>query len=166
MNSRLENVLPSASRLHSEVPPAPSAPAQPLRVWLVDDDARVRDLLATLLSQFEDIDCSRIFPSAAALLGVLGHKPAPEVVLVDLNLGADDGVSLVGKIKAAFPRTRVFIISTFYDSFHEARARRAGALGFLVKSGVERMVERLRATRPHSRAAVSAEHAPVAVGCM
>jgi DNA-binding NarL/FixJ family response regulator len=53
--------------------------------------------------------------------------------LLDLNMGGMSGTEAIHPIKRLAIDTRVFIMTIFYDSIELARARTAGAAGFLLK---------------------------------
>jgi DNA-binding NarL/FixJ family response regulator len=58
----------------------------------------------------------------------------PDLVLVDISLpGADDGIVLTGKIMAAYPDTRVLIISMHTKVDYVCEAFKSGARGYLSK---------------------------------
>jgi DNA-binding NarL/FixJ family response regulator len=60
-------------------------------------------------------------------------NPAPDVVLMDVGLPDEDGVSATVNVLQACPQTRVLIITMFHDDLVVARALEAGAAGYVVK---------------------------------
>jgi DNA-binding NarL/FixJ family response regulator len=115
-----------------------------LRLWLVDDHDGVRGLLADLLYKPDVTQCSRQFSSAEAMLDALAQETPPDVIVTDLNLGGMSGIDAIRPAKALASSTRVFVITTFYDSEKAALAFKAGASGFLLKrDDVELTVERI-----------------------
>ncbi len=112
-----------------------------ISVWLVDDDEAVRGLIASLLDGKAGIECSRQFSSAEAILEALAREPAPDVVLLDVNMGGQSGIDALPLIRTLAPMTRVLILTTFFDSRAKSKAFAAGAAGFLLKrDSVERLV--------------------------
>lgn len=107
----------------------------PLTLWLADDHQPVLSLVADLLGKTGQISCAREFNSAEALLDALMVETAPDVVLMDVNMGGMTGVEAITPIKKLSPSTRVFIMTTFYDHSVVSGAREAGAAGFFLKSG-------------------------------
>lgn len=72
--------------------------------------------------------------SLAQALAVLAVHPGTELAMVDLRLGADDGIAALAAIGAAHPGiVRVLISGECSAAVMEAAAR-AGAQGFLPKS--------------------------------
>ena len=102
-------------------------------LWLVDDNAEFRQLLAELFSRHADIDCARQFDSAEAVLEALETEAAPDVILSDLRMGRMSGAEAVAPIKRCAPGTHVVLLTTFYDAHAALVAHQAGAAGFLLK---------------------------------
>ena len=105
-----------------------------LRVWVVDDNADLRELFAQLLTKQPDIQCRRQFPSAEAVLATLAEERPPDVILLDINLGGQSGLSAIRPIKKLAPSVKVLMLTMFSNSHYEAEAFRSGASGFLLKS--------------------------------
>jgi DNA-binding NarL/FixJ family response regulator len=125
----LKSACPSASASVNKVPER-----RVLRVWMVDDNAALRELFTQLLSNRPGIRCNRHFPSAEALLATLAEERPPDIILLDLNLAGKSGVSAIGPIKKLAPSARVLMFTMFSNSLYEAEALRSGASGFLLKS--------------------------------
>ncbi len=102
-------------------------------LWLVDDNDEFRQLLAERFRHVPDLDCTRQFGSAEALLAALAVEPAPDVILSDVQMDKLSGVDAVAPIKQLAPRTYVVLLTTFYDSKAALKAHQAGASGFLLK---------------------------------
>src|SRR5882724_134964 len=97
-----------------------------IRVWLVDDDERTRALLASLLCQENEIECSKGFSSTEDALDALRCESRPDVILLDVNLRGQSGIDALPGIKSLAPETKVLILTTFYDSEAKTQALRAG----------------------------------------
>lgn len=102
-------------------------------LWLVDDNAEYRRLLAEQFSHMPDFNCARQFGSAEALLEALAVELAPDVILSDVQMPKLSGVDAVAPIKRLAPRTHVVLLTTFYDSKLALKAHQDGASGFLLK---------------------------------
>jgi len=105
-----------------------------LRVWLVDDNAALRVLFAQLLTKQPGIQCRRHFASAEAVLAALAEERSPDMILMDVNLGGQSGLSAIRPIKNMAPSVKVLMLTMFSNSHYEAEAFRSGASGFLLKS--------------------------------
>jgi len=57
----------------------------------------------------------------------------PDVVLMDINLGGDSGISCVACLKQANPHLQFLMLTTYDDSDLIFKSLRAGASGYLLK---------------------------------
>jgi DNA-binding NarL/FixJ family response regulator len=107
----------------------------PLRVVIVDDKPSIRALVRTMLAQGDaatvvaEADGS---PEAVAT----ACAQAPQVVLLDQNLGPTLGTDLIGDIMRSCPEAMIAVFSGLDPSTEEASALRAGAFVFYEKSVV------------------------------
>jgi DNA-binding NarL/FixJ family response regulator len=130
------------------------AATSPIRIWLVDDNRRLRMTLMEVFGRFEGIQCTAAFASPNAVLSALASRVGPDVVLLDMNLGEHNGLDAIRSIKSLSRSTQVLMLTTFFDSAAETRALMSGASGFLLKSfPIERIVtavqEAWRHPAPH-----------------
>jgi DNA-binding NarL/FixJ family response regulator len=103
-----------------------------LRVLLVDDHAgsrrAIRDLLcARGFEVVAEADCAVTALAVAAGL-------APDAVLLDVRLGADDGYSVCRALVSAVPHIAVVLTSSDDACFAPPLARSVGAHGFVAKA--------------------------------
>ena len=104
----------------------------PIRVAIVEDDARVRAALAGVVRGAADCECVGEYATAeAALAGI--PLQAPQVVLMDLDLGGLSGVECVRQLAEKEPATQVLMLTVFKDANSIFEALAAGAVGYLVK---------------------------------
>jgi DNA-binding NarL/FixJ family response regulator len=104
----------------------------PIRVMVVDDhplwrDAVERDLMDAGLD---------VVAVAADGRGALARFPAarPQVVVLDLQIPAPDGVEVTAEMVRQDPSVRVLILSASGEHADVLSAVKAGATGYLVKS--------------------------------
>jgi CheY-like chemotaxis protein len=133
-----------------------SRPAEPISLWLVDDNKRLRGLMAELFTRCEDIHCTGTFASPNAVLSTLASKVGPDVILLDVHMGEANGVDAIRPIKSLSRDTRVLMFTTFSDRNLEAQALASGASNYLLKtSPVEKILTCIRQARrapvPHLR---------------
>ncbi|MBR7834125.1 response regulator transcription factor [Actinospica durhamensis] len=103
-----------------------------IRVLVADDQAAVREGLATLLDLTPGIEVvGQARDGAHALELVAEH--APDVVLMDLHMPGMDGIAATRRVAAEHPGTRVVVLTTYADDGSIQGALRAGALGYLTK---------------------------------
>jgi DNA-binding NarL/FixJ family response regulator len=102
-----------------------------IRVLLVDDQELLRSGFKLILALQDDI---RVVGEAAD--GARGAEEArrlrPDVVLMDIRMGAVDGIEATRRIVAA-DAGRVVVLTTFDLDEYVYAALRAGASGFLLK---------------------------------
>jgi len=115
-----------------------------IRLLLVDDQALVRQGLATLLaleSDFEIIGQATNGNEAVSLAG----EHSPDVVLMDIRMPVCDGVAATGLIKRDHPDIKVLVLTTFDDDELIVQAMAAGASGYLLKnSPMEQLASAIR----------------------
>jgi len=72
-------------------------------------------------------------------LGML-EKVKPNLAIVDLNLGQEDGLELIKDISVINPSTKVLVLSMHDERFYAERALKAGARGYIMKQEAESQV--------------------------
>lgn len=103
-----------------------------IRVVIVDDHAVVRAGLTQLLGATADIEVlAAVGDAPSAVQAVRDHDP--DVVLMDLQLPGEDGVSATRQITASGARAQVVVLTSFSDSERIVGAIDAGAVGYLLK---------------------------------
>ncbi len=117
---------------------------QPLRLLLVDDHALFREGLSSLLSYQDDFtvvgeaeDAENALAQACAL--------EPDIVLMDIELPGEDGVTATRRLTMEMPAITVVMLTVHDDSQTLFEAIKAGAQGYLVKNVRSReFLEQLR----------------------
>ncbi|MFI1097915.1 response regulator [Streptomyces sp. NPDC020917] len=106
----------------------------PVRVLLCDDHAVVRAGLLALLDSAPDVEVVAEAGTGEEAL-VLAAKYRPDVVLMDLQLGAGiDGVETTRRMTAAGDGPHVLVLTTYDTDADITRAIEAGATGYLLKA--------------------------------
>jgi DNA-binding NarL/FixJ family response regulator len=103
-----------------------------IRVFVVDDHPIVRHGIAQLLASEPDFEVCGQAADARAALEQLASA-APDVVTVDVSLGATSGVDLIGEVKQLLPRVAVLVVSMHDEQLYTERSLRAGASGYVMK---------------------------------
>ena len=103
------------------------------RIILVDDHTLFRKGLAELLEQSGSIEVTAFTgnPDEVAML-LKAHRP--DVLILDLNMPGTDGITLMQQLRAADFDLPVLILTLSEAEDDLARALRAGANGYLLKS--------------------------------
>ena len=103
-----------------------------ITVSIVDDDAKLRQSIATFVNGAPGFKCLSHYGSAeAALSGLPADKP--EVVLMDINMGVMSGIECVEKLKQRSPEMQILMLTVYEDTEKIFQALAAGANGYLLK---------------------------------
>lgn len=104
----------------------------PVHVLLVDDQAPFRAAERAVLSRLPGF--SLVAEAASGEEAVeLAETLAPDLVLMDINMGAVDGIEATRRIVAGRPGTKVILVSTYTLDELPATARTSGAVGYVNK---------------------------------
>lgn len=106
-------------------------------VWLVEDHADSRRVLARVLNRASTMQCPCTFASCEDALAALQTRPHPEVVLLDIGLPGMSGIEGIRHIKALSPTTHIIMLTVFDDQEKVFNAICAGASGYLLKTADE-----------------------------
>jgi DNA-binding NarL/FixJ family response regulator len=114
------------------------------KIILVDDHPVMRDGLAQLINQEEDLTICGQFEDAATAFDAVGTLK-PEIVIIDLSLKGSSGLELIKSIKAHYPRILMLVLSMYDESLYAERVLRAGAAGYIMKQeATEKVLGALR----------------------
>lgn len=115
-----------------------------ITLYVIEDHPVVREGIRMLLEAAGGVHVTGTAASASAALAELRRAP-PDVVLLDLDLGLEDGLEWLPRIQAAAPSARVLILTALRDEGRDEAALRKGARGFVHKDAPAELV--LRAVR-------------------
>lgn len=104
-----------------------------IRVAIVEDDTGVRQSLEALISGTPGFQCTGSYANAEVALRRAPHD-WPDVILMDINLPGDSGITCVAKFKALRPRIQVIIFTVHADANEIFKSLMAGASGYLMKN--------------------------------
>lgn len=104
-----------------------------IKVSIVEDDTRLREILLRYFATQSDFTCLNAFSNAEAALAGIPSNP-PDVVLMDINLPGMSGIECVPLLRAALPKVKIVMLTVFEDSEQVFKSLSAGAFGYLVKS--------------------------------
>jgi DNA-binding NarL/FixJ family response regulator len=107
-------------------------PSLPIRVLLVDDHAVMRMGLRLLLEGQPDL---LVVGEAATSAEALAAATcvAPDVIVLDLDLGGESAIDSLPALRAAAPRARVLILTGVRDPNLHRQAVLCGAMGLIRK---------------------------------
>lgn len=127
-----------------------------IRVLVVDDEAALRRLIRerleadggyTVVGEAADTD--------TALR--IAEDEQPDVVLLDLLLGPEQGVEAIGSLLRVAPEAMVAVLTVLSAEEEESPALAAGAFVFYEKTMLERLPDHLREDLALLRQALSGE---------
>ena len=126
MKGQQVTVLPSTS----------TSTPQNMSVLVVDDNTRYRNHLQRVIG--------KIAPQAA-IYGAetihsaihLAERVQPQLILIDVVLKDEDGISCARRIKAILPHSRIVLISAYPDREFHRLGLEAGAIAFLDKKDLD-----------------------------
>jgi DNA-binding NarL/FixJ family response regulator len=114
------------------IKPVKVSAAHPLKVALVEDQAKARDNWARLINSFPDLSCICTCKSGEEALRMIPEMP-PDVVLMDIFLPRLSGIECTARLKEILPKTQIVILTAMDDEELVFMALEAGADGYLLK---------------------------------
>lgn len=104
----------------------------PIRICLIEDDARLRHLTASWLQHEPGFQIINQYPDAeSALVGL--PKDRPDVALVDINLPGQSGIDCVRQLKPLMPATQFGMVTVYEDADKIFQALAMGATSYILK---------------------------------
>jgi DNA-binding NarL/FixJ family response regulator len=103
-----------------------------VRVGIVEDDPRLRESFASLVSSGAGLTCVAACASAEEALDVMPRE-APDVILMDINLPGLSGTECTRLLKTTRPDLQVVMLTSFDDTDSIVASLAAGATGYVLK---------------------------------
>ncbi|HET9802247.1 MAG TPA: response regulator transcription factor [Candidatus Acidoferrum sp.] len=121
-----------------------SAAGQRKKVFIVDDHPMMREGLAQLIAQEQDLTvCGEAEDAAEALKKI--EELRPDLALVDITLRSTNGLELIKDLRIRTPDTAVLVISMHDESLYAERVLRAGGRGYIMKQeGGKKLLSAIR----------------------
>ena len=100
---------------------------------IVDDNAVMRRMIGRIVADLADeiYECP---DGSEALAAYRRHRP--DVVVMDVEMPALDGISATRRIRAEFPDARVVVVTVHGDEPTRTAAREAGASAYVLKDNL------------------------------
>ncbi|WP_420385367.1 response regulator [Roseivirga sp.] len=118
-----------------------------MKIVLVDDHSILLDGLKKLIEEddmLEVVAASDNLPDAIRTI----DKHKPDLVITDYNLGEDDGLSLVQKVKRILPETKFIVLSMHDESHLVKEILKEGVNGYVLKKDTkEELLEAIYSVR-------------------
>ncbi len=106
-----------------------------IRLLIADDHAIFRSGVRAVLEGEDGIDVVGEAATGAEAVA-LAERLRPDVVLMDLRMPEQDGVSATAAIRSGHPDVHVLVLTTYDTDADIVRAVEAGATGYLLKDAV------------------------------
>lgn len=104
----------------------------PVTVAIAEDNSLARKSIIKKLKACNDLELKLIATNGEELFHKFSDSPA-SIILMDIEMPVMDGIMATGKIKEAFPETKVIMLTTFDDDDKIFNAILNGASGYLLK---------------------------------
>lgn len=130
----------------------------PVRILIADDNDEVRSAISDILRREGWVVCGSFADGQTAVDGAAELKP--DVVVLDLQMPARNGLSAGCAIRTFLPSVPVLIYSTFASSCLEEEAKRLGFQGVIQKGDTAALTSAIRSVlseRVSVRAKASAD---------
>jgi DNA-binding NarL/FixJ family response regulator len=122
--------------------------SRPLRILVVDDHRSFAELLSLALTAEPDLECVAIASSGAEAI-VAARDLAPDIVVMDIEMPRQDGLTATRRIREVAPGSVIVVVTAHRDPQWVVRATQAGASAFVPKNGsLPEMLDVLRRARP------------------
>jgi DNA-binding NarL/FixJ family response regulator len=127
-----------------DVTPADREPSKPLRVIVAEDDALLREGIASLLQDASHQVVGRAADAGTLLLKVRSY--VPDVAIVDVRMppgSGDDGLVAAAEIRRSHPTVSVLVLSQHLEPAYmlELVGDNASGVGYLLKDRVRDVAE-------------------------
>ncbi len=118
---------------------------RPIRVGVIDDDAKLLDGLQSILHSARGICCAGAWRSVEEAWTALAKAP-PDVLLLDVQLPGVQGSLAARELRDRFPSMAILILTVFADADKVFTSIRNGASGYLLKtSRTAQLLDAIRA---------------------
>ena len=115
-----------------------------IRILVVEDQNVVREGLVAILNYQTDIEVVGEAEDGIRAVEV-AKKTRPDVILLDMVMPRQDGLTTIPKLKMAVPDSKILVLSSFAESDKVFQAIKAGAMGYMLKDSTR--VQVLQAIR-------------------
>ncbi|NBV31086.1 MAG: DNA-binding response regulator [Bacteroidetes bacterium] len=112
---------------------------------IVEDNEVIRTILRDHLDAEPSIQCPVAVESVEDLLTYLEAHPAPDLILMDIQLPGMSGIEGIQILRKNFPDIEIMMLTVYHDSHKIFHSLQAGASGYLLKhTSLEEITEAVR----------------------
>jgi DNA-binding NarL/FixJ family response regulator len=106
-----------------------------IRILVVDDHPVLRDGVAAIVGNQTDMMLAGEARDGREAVDSF-RSLRPDVTLMDLQMPGMNGVDAIAEIRSADPGAKIIVLTTYAGDAQAVRALKAGAVGYLLKSGL------------------------------
>lgn len=136
-------------KLEYEAPQADKATssAQPVRIVIVEDQARLAESLSKLINRNGGYKVIGIHANGEEALKLIPRE-MPDVVLMDIGLPGMSGIDCVRELRLLFPILPIIMLTVYDEGEYLFNSLKAGASGYLLKRTTgDKLVEAIAEAR-------------------
>jgi DNA-binding NarL/FixJ family response regulator len=128
-----------------------AANKKPIRILCVDDHPLLREGVAALMEDQEDMTIAGSATNGREAVDMFARL-RPDLTLMDLRMPDMSGIRAITLIREQFPDARIIVLTTYPGDVQALGALKAGAMGYLLKSslGME-LLDAIRAVHAGKR---------------
>ncbi len=114
-----------------------------IRVILYEDNDALRNSIGTMLRWNPGVELVAALPDASSIINDIS-KLKPDMMLMDIDMPALNGVDALLLLRKEFPDLPVLMLTVFEDNDNIVNAICAGASGYLLKKDMEQLLPAIR----------------------
>jgi DNA-binding NarL/FixJ family response regulator len=113
-----------------------------MRILIADDHEFILDSLEILFSSMSSHEVVGTYTNAKELLNALEIHENIDLVLSDFNMPEMNGIEMTYRIRQAFPKTKILLLTVSEDANTIQEAFQAGISGYVMKKAGKAELER------------------------
>ncbi len=102
------------------------------KILVVEDQSVVREGVVAILSLQDDMEVIGEAVDGAVAVE-MARKTRPDVILLDMVMPRQDGLTTIPLLKTFVPEARILVLTSFAESNRVYQAIKSGALGYMLK---------------------------------
>lgn len=134
--------------------------ATPIRILTVDDHPALREGIAAIVEMERDMQIVGEAANGAEAIAAFANL-RPDVTLMDLQMPRMNGIDAIAAIRGQARHARIIVLTTYQGDVQAARAIKAGAAAYLLKSTLRTelldVIRLVHAGRRHVSAEIARE---------
>jgi DNA-binding NarL/FixJ family response regulator len=107
-------------------------PKKSIRICIVEDHAMVRSALRMVIENHGGMVVVGEASNRAEALKFANANP-PDIFVLDLDLGDENGLDFLPELISTFPSSKVLVVTASTDTSEHQRVIKAGAMGLVLK---------------------------------